>query len=270
MTSSCDAAPGSLLRSTAAEFSKFYAFLTPQIAYASIAASLLLFVVELFYVKGVSGTSTATDVIFYLFFDSWKTTFFQLFVIAFSAYCIAVDSQHGMIRIGCTQPVSRTQYLLAKSIAIELHVALFALVYVASVLMWACICTRFGSIPATEFVPLASLAARTVVFSCGLSGCMIGVSTLRKSLLDAFVCCCVVFVGFFCLATMPPKRYHLEPAMFVRYFFYPLAELVPKDWSTPMPMKDAPFWQFLLVSLVTLAVCFLPALVYFHFRDISE
>jgi ABC-type transport system involved in multi-copper enzyme maturation permease subunit len=270
MTTSRDAAPGSLLRSTAAEFSKFYAFRIPQIAYASIAAFLLLFVIELFYVEGVvSGTSTVTDVIFYLFFDSWKTIFFQLFVIAFSAYCIAVDSQYGMIRIGCTQPVSRTQYLLAKSIAIELHVALFTLVYVASLLMWVCICTRFRGLSATELPALASLAARTVVFCCGLSGCMIGVSTLRKSLLDAFVCCCVVFVGFFFLA-MLPKRYHLQPALFVRYIFYPVAGILPKGWSIPIPMKDAPLWQFLLVSLVTPAVCFLPALVYFHFRDISE
>jgi ABC-type transport system involved in multi-copper enzyme maturation permease subunit len=269
MTTSRDAAPGSLLRSTAAEFSKFYAFRIPQIAYASIAAFLLLFVIELFYVEGVSGTSTVADVIPYLFFDSWKTSFFQLFIIAFSAYCIAVDSQYGMIRIGCTQPVSRTQYLLAKSIAIELHVALFTLVYVASLLMWVCICTRFRGLSATDVPALVSLTARTVVLCCGLSGCMIGVSTLRKTLLDAFVCCCVVFVGFAFLA-MLRERYHLQPALFLRYYFYPIAGILPKGWSMPIPMKDAPFWQFLLVSLGTPAVCFLPALVHFHFRDISE
>jgi ABC-type transport system involved in multi-copper enzyme maturation permease subunit len=266
------AASGSLFRSTVAEFLKFYAFRIPQIAYVSIAVFPFLFVIQLFYVERLSahlGSTTVTEVIPYLFFASWKTILLQLFVIAFTAYCIAVDSQYGMIRIGCTQPVSRAQYILGKSIAIELHVALFALVYIASLFLWVGIYTGFHGLSPAGLVAIASVATRTVVFCCGLSGCMIGVSILRKTLLDAFVSCCVVFVAFALLTTLPP-RFHVESALFLRYFFYPIAAILPKGWPIPFPMKDAPLPQFLLVSLVTPTVCFLPALVHFHFRDISE
>lgn len=272
MIKSGNAPGGSLLRSSAAEFFKFYAFRIPQIAYASIAGFLFLFVIQLFYVERLSahlGPATVTEVIPYLFFASWKTILFQLFIIAFSAYCVAVDSQYGMIRIACTQPVSRAQYVLGKSIAIELHVTLFALVYAGSLLMWACICTGFRGLSTAGLLALASLAARTVVFCVGLSGCMIAVSVLRKTLLDAFVSSCVVFAGL-ALSTTLPSRFHLEPALFLRYFFYPIAGILPKNWPIPFPMQHAPLWQFLLVSLVTPTVCFLPALAHFHSRDISE
>lgn len=272
MMKSGNAAPGSLLRSTAAEFLKFYAFRIPQIAYVSIAAFPFLFVVQLFYVEHLFahvGVRTVAAIIPYLFFASWKTILLQLFLIAFTAYCVVVDSQYGMIRIGCTQPVSRAQYILGKSIAIELHVALFALVYVASLFIWVGIYTGFHGLSLTGLLALASLAARTVVFCCGLSGCMIGVSILRKTLLDAFVSCCVIFVGFALLTTLPPQ-FHLEPVLFVRYLFYPIAAILPKGWPIPFPMKSAPFWQFLLVLLVTPTVCFLPALLHFQLRDIPE
>jgi ABC-type transport system involved in multi-copper enzyme maturation permease subunit len=266
------AAPASLFRSTVAEFLKFYAFRIPQIAYVSIVAFLVLFVFQLFLAERLLahlGPATVNEVIPYLFYASWKSILFHVFIIAFSAYCVAVDSQYGMIRIGCTQPVSRAQYLLGKSIAIELHVALFALVYVASIFIWVCICTEFRGLSFPGLLALSSLAVRTVVFCVGLSGCMIGVSILRKTLLDAFVSCCVLFVGFGLLLTLPPE-FHLRPVLFLRYFLYPIAGILPKGWPIQFPMKDAPFWQFLLVSMVTPTVCLIPAFVRFHFRDISE
>ncbi len=262
----------SILRSSVAEFFKFYALRIPQIAYASIAAFLILFVFQIFVAERLLahlGPATVTEVIPYLFFASWKSILFQVFIIAFSAYGIAVDSQYGMIRIGCTQPVSRTQYLMGKSMAIELHVVLFALVYVASLFIWVCLCTRFHGLTISSLHAIASLAGRTIILCCGLSACMIGVSILRKSLLDAFVSCCVVFVALALMTTLP-TNYHLEPALFFRYFFYPIAGILPKNWPIQFPMKYAPYWQFLLVSTVTPAVFLLPAFVHFHFRDISE
>jgi ABC-type transport system involved in multi-copper enzyme maturation permease subunit len=265
--------PGSsLLNLTMAEFAKFYAFRIPQIAYASIPAFLFLFVIQLFYVEHLStrlGATTVSDLIPYLFFASWKTILFQLFIIVFSVYCVAVDSQYGMIRIGCTQPVSRAQYLLGKTIAIELHVALLALVYVASLFTWASIYNEFRGISVAAITAVASVAARTVVFCVGLSACMVAVSAVRKTLLGAFVSSCVVFACFALLTTLP-SRFHLEPALFLRYFFYPIAGILPNDWPIAFPMKNAPLWQFVLVSLATPAICLVPALAHFHFRDISE
>lgn len=117
-----------------------------------------------------------------------------------------------MIRIGCTQPVSRFQYLLGKSIAIELHVILFAVVYVASLLLWVCICTGFRGLSAPTATAVVSLASRTAVFCVALSGCMIAVSVLRRSLLDALVTCCVVFACLALLTTLP-MRFHLEAGL---------------------------------------------------------
>jgi len=262
-----------LFSSVLAEFLKIYAFRVPQIAYVSIAAFMLLFVIQLFYFEHLSahlGPATVTEVIPYLFFASWKTILFQLFLITFAAYCVAVDSQYGMIRIGCAQPVSRAQYLLGKTIAIELHVALFALVYVASLLLWVCICTGF-SLSVSTAGAIGSLAARTVVFCVGLSGCMIAVSVLRKTLLSALVSSCVVFALFALLTTLP-MRFHVEGGLFLRYFFYPIAGILPKDWPPDLafPMQNAPLWQFLAVSFLTPTVCFIPALAHFCLRDISE
>lgn len=263
---------GSLFRSVFAEFLKVYAFRIPQIAYVCITAFMLLFVIQLFYFERLSshlGPATVTEVIPYLFFASWKTVLFHLFLLAFGAYCIAVDSQYGMIRIGSTQPVSRSQYLLGKAIAIELHVTLFALVYVASLLFWVSICTGFRGLSLSAIAAVASLAARTVVFCVGFSGWVIAVSILRKSLLDAVVSSFVVF-AFFALLTTLPMRFHLEAGLFLRYFFYPMAGIVPKDWPIPFPMQGAPVWQFVLVSFGTPAVCFIPAMLHFHLRDICE
>ena len=272
MTSTHRPSGGGLFSSVSAEFNKFYAFRIPQIAYASIAAFLLFFVIELFYVERLSahlGPATVIEVIPYLFFVSWKTVAFQLFIITFGAYCVAVDSQYGMIRIGCTQPVSRIQYLLGKAIAIELHVALFVLVYLASLLFWVCLCTGFRGLSLSAIPAVASLAARTVVFCLGWSGCVIAVSVFRKSLLDAMVSSCVLFVCFALLTTMP-TRFHLESGLLLRYFFYPIGGILPKSWPIPFPMQNAPLWQFLLVSFATPAICFIPALLHFQFRDISE
>ena len=210
-----------------------------------------------------------TEALPYLFYATWKTILFQLFIIAFSAYCIAVDSQYGMIPIACTQPGSRARYLLGKSIAIELHVTLFALVYVVSLLVWVWICNGFHGLTTATLFALASLAPRTIVFCVGLSGCMIAVSVLRKTLLDAMVSSCAVFACFALLTTLP-LRFHLEPLLFVRYFFYPIGGILPKGWPIQFAMQNAPLWQFLLVSAVTPLVCFLPALAHFCFRDISE
>jgi ABC-type transport system involved in multi-copper enzyme maturation permease subunit len=261
-----------LSNSVLAEFLKFYAFRIPQISYASIPAFLMLFVVQLFYVERLSahlGPITVLEALPYLFFVSWKTILFQLFIVVFSSYCVAVDSQYGMIRIGCTQPVSRFQYLLGKSIAIELHVTLFAVVYVASLFLWVCICTGFRGLSGSTAVAVVSLASRTAVFCVALSGCMIAVSVLRRSLLDALVSCCVVFACLALLTTLP-LRFHLEAGLFLRYFFYPVAGILPKDWPLPFPMQFAPLWQFVLVSFATPAMFFIPAILHFQFRDISE
>ena len=272
MTKSDNPSGMNLLNSVLAEFLKFYAFRIPQIAYASIPAFLLLFVFQLFYVERLSahlGPVTVLEALPYLFFVSWKTIFFQLFIVAFSSYCVAVDSQYGMIRIGCTQPVSRFQYLLGKSIAIELHVILFAVVYVASLFLWVCICTGFRGLSAPTATAVVSLASRTAVFCVALSGCMVAVSVLRRSLLDALVTCCVVFACLALLTTLP-MRFHLEAGLFLRYFFYPIAAVLPKDWPLPFPMQHAPLWQFVLVSFTTPAIFFIPAVLHFQFRDISE
>lgn len=264
--------PGGLFSSVSAEFLKFYAFRIPQIAYSSIAAFLLFFVAELFYVERLSThlrPASVTEIIPYLFFASWKPLVFQLFILTFCAYCVAVDSQYGMIRIGCTQPVSRIQYLLGKTIAIELHVALFVLVYIASLVFWVCLCTGFRDISVSAIPPVASLTARTVIFCLGWSGCVIAVSVLRKTLLDAMVSSCVLFVCFALLTTMP-TRFHLESGLLLRYFFYPISGILPKSWPIPFPMQNAPLWHFLLVSFATPAICFIPAVLHFQFRDISE
>ncbi len=272
MTKTDGSSGGRLLSSVWAEFLKFYAFRIPQIAYASIAAFLLFFVIELFYVERLSahlGPASVIEVVPYLFFASWKTIAFQFFIITFAAYCVAVDSQYGMIRIGCTQPVSRIRYLLGKAIAIELHVALFVLVYLASLIFWVCLCTGFRGLSASAIPAVASLTARTVVFCVGWSGCAIAISSFRKSLLDAMVSSCVLFVCFALLTTMP-MRFHLEAGLLLRYFFYPIGGILPENWPIPFPMQNAPLWQFLLVSLATPAVCFIPALLHFQLRDISE
>jgi len=261
-----------LIKTTAAEFIKFYAFRIPQIGYVCIGAFLCLFVIQLFYVERISahlGPSSVIEIIPYLFFASWKTILFQLFIIAFSAYCVAVDSQYGMIRVACTQPISRAQYLVGKGLAIELHVALFALVYVVSLLMWVFICNGFRGLSKEGMVAITSLAARTIIFCGGLAGCMIAVSIVRKTLLDAVVSSFAVFACFALLTTLPP-RFHLESALFLRYFFYPIAGILPKGWPMAFPMQSAPMWQFVLVSCATPLLCFLPALLHFCYRDIVE
>ena len=256
----------------AAEIAKLYAFRISLIAYISIPIFLLLFVVQLFYFEHLSshlGSVTVAEIVPYLFFASWKPILFQLFIVIFSAYCVAVDSQYGMIRVTCTQPIRRVEYLLGKCIAIEFHVATLALAYVLSLLIWGCVCAGLRDWP-KAIAPIASVAVRTIVFSVGLSTCMVAISSLRKTLLTAFVSSCVVFACFALLTTLP-LRFHLEGALLLRYFFYPISGILPKDWPIgTFPMQSASFGQFALVSFGTAIICLIPALATFHLRDISE
>lgn len=256
----------------AAEVAKIYAFRISLIAYASIPVFLLLFVVQLFYFEHLSshlGSVTVAEIIPYLFFASWKPILFQLFIIVFSAYCVAVDSQYGMIRVSCTQPVRRVEYLFGKCIAIEFHVATLALAYVASLFLWGCVCSDFRDW-SKAIVPVLWVAIRTIIFSVGLSTCMVAISSLRKTLLTALVSSCVLFACFALLTTLP-LRFHLEQALLLRYFFYPISGILPRDWPiSAFPMQNAPFRQFALVSFGTAIMCLIPAAITFHFRDISE
>ena len=43
-----------------------------------------------------------------------------------------VDSQYGVVRIACSQPISRLEYVLGKWMAVMTHVAIFAMMLSAS------------------------------------------------------------------------------------------------------------------------------------------
>ena len=150
-----------------------------------------------------------TVIIPYLYFASWKTLLFLLFITAFSAYCVAVDSQYGMIRIGCVQPISRGRYLCGKSIAIQLHVALFGLVYVASLVLWVGVYAGFSGVSAGKVLAVISVALRTVLLCVGLAGCATAISFSPTNTVGCgsqLVCVpCVLW-----LAYDSPTRFHLR------------------------------------------------------------
>lgn len=256
-------------RFVVAEVRKIYDFRFPQIASVLMFLAIYLFVIQIYYVEGVAEhwpVPNAYYAVPLLFYATWgKTILIFLFLAAFSVYCVTVESQYGMIRVLCAQPLARWQYVVGKYAAISCHVVLLTATYVISLLIWSTVQAGLRGFTLDQGLSLFDFFSRVLIYSLGVSWISVSVALLRRTMISALVTTGFAFFGMGLLTmyrSLEFGQYH-----FVRYYFVAMENL-PFPFKPNFPMY--PYNTFCLVTLVTCLIFFLPPLLYFQLRDITE
>ena len=270
------AAASGLARQAGAEFRKIAAARMTLAFLLALPVGTYLFAFELYHVEGVADRVGVPDVLHavpMLFFASWKTLLFQAALVSFAAFWTTLDSQYGMIRVGCSQPLSRTQYLAGRWLALSAYVLLFGVAFVLVQLAWVAVCSGLSGVGAADLARVVRFSLETLAFLLALAWVTIAVASLRRTVGGGIVTAYLVAIG---LAFMTMLPHDLVPPRLVlmRHFFFPLQEFV--DPFAAEGYHDTPFARaytradFWLVVLATPFAFLVPALLYFRRRDITE
>lgn len=266
--------PVCFFRSFRAEFAKVFALKFP--AYASLGVVVFVALVTYQLVGGEHimerlQERNALALLPYLVWASWgKLVVIPIFLIVFATYCTAVDSQYGMVRIGCTQPLTRVDFALGKTAAIVVHAVLFVMLYLCLLILASALLGGMHfAVNAKEIGALFSFGFRLVVLNAAIAWLATGAAFFRKTLLTAFVTALLVVVGCIWLNTLPTE-FGLRPYLLFRYFLYPLVPILPSGWSFEIPNADCSIWQFAAAALGMPAILWSASIAYFVKRDITE
>jgi len=255
---------------------KIWAFRIPHFAALILCIATYLFVLGVYHAGGFN-TYLENDQLrsaFYTFVVIFLGTplnfYFPVFVVAFSIFCVSVESQYGMIRILASQPLSRTQYILAKGAAISFHVAQLSLVSLLAQFCCALVYSSQVGITSNRVGRLILFSLGTIFFSLALCWMAMAAALLARTLTGGIIIAFASWIGFFSITLALPES--LKHFMFVRYWIFPLVQMVsgePLTWLKDLP-RGLTLLGFLgVVTLSTAMIC-LPAFCYFRRRDITE
>jgi ABC-type transport system involved in multi-copper enzyme maturation permease subunit len=256
-------------RYVVAEVRKIYDFRFPQISSVFIFLAVFLFVIQIYYVEHVPlhrPVPNAYYAVTLLYYVTWsQALLIFLFFAAFSVYCVTVESQYGMVRVLCAQPLARWQYVAGKYAAILCHVALLATTYVISLLIWGVVQSGVRGMTLDQWLSLLVMYSCVLIYTLAIAWISISVALLRKTMISSLVAVAGTFAGLGLMTTY--RSLEWGKYYFIRYYFMGLENL-------PMPFRfEFPRYPFTTFCLVTLATCLIfavPPLLYFHFRDITE
>ena len=256
-----------------AEFLKIWASRIPLVILVALPVSTYLFVLELYTIEGIGDRvhGNAFETLPILFFAAWKTLIFQMAMLTFAAFWGTVDSQYGMVRVACCQPISRLEYVLGKWTAIMAHVAIFAMMLIASELAWTAIYSGIHGIQAGEVAAVARFGVELTAFTVATTFIGMAAASFRRTVGSGIVTAIMSFI-LLAFMTMLSFRVIAPQWVLMRYFFFAVGEL-----KNPFPTTaDSPFirvhsvFEFYRVALLTPLLFMLPALIYFRKRDIVE
>jgi ABC-type transport system involved in multi-copper enzyme maturation permease subunit len=260
-----------------AECRKIWVSHVPLAFLVSTVVVVSLFALDLYHFEGMRGGAyakrAAMDVLPILAFASWKTLLLPAALIAFCAFWTTLDSQYGMIRVGCVLPLSRTQYLLGRWLALSAYVLLFGAVFVLVQLAWVAAYSGLAGVGAAELARVVRFSVEVLAFLLALAGVASAVASTRRTVGAGVVTAYLAAIG---LAFMTMLPHDLVPPrlLLMRHFFFPLQEFV--DPFAAQGYRDTPFARvytradFWLVVLATPFAFLVPALLYFRRRDITE
>lgn len=255
-----------------AECRKIWASRVPLAFLLATVLVVSLFVVELRYVERVR-EGAPMDVFPLLVFATWKTLLFPAALVAFCAYWTTLDSQYGMLRVGCALPLSRTEYLVGRWLALSAYVCLFCSVLVAAQVAGVGACFGVEGVSSSDLARIGRFAVELTAFVLAIAWISAAVASLRRSVGAGIVTAYLVMLG---LAFMTMLPHHVLPPRFVlmRHFFFPLQEF--GDPFAVSGYRDTPFarvftrFDFWRVVLATPLAFGVPALLYFRGRDVTE
>jgi ABC-type transport system involved in multi-copper enzyme maturation permease subunit len=265
---------GSLPRQAGAEFRKIAAARMTLAFLLALPAGTYLFAFELFHVELAIERNVVPNVfhaVALLFFASWKAMLFQIALVAFAAFWATVDSQYGMIRVACSQPVSRSTYLLGKWLGIGGHAVILSAVYVLCLGLWGALYSGFRWMGPAEWAALARFAIEVLIFALAFAWVGMAAASFRRTVGGGIVTAAIAIV-LLALMTMLPFSLVPPRLVFMRHFFFPLGEL-PNPWPS---YRDSPFVrvrtaaEFWTIVPLTPLLLSLAALFHFRRRDITE
>jgi ABC-type transport system involved in multi-copper enzyme maturation permease subunit len=257
-----------------AEFLKIWSSKIPLVILVALPIGTYLFILELYHVERMAerlGVRNAVQALPLVFFATWKTPLFQAAMLTFAAFWTTVDSQYGMVRVGCCQPLTRAEYLLGKWCGIGTHVVLFSVALVLSELMWTGIYSGFAGVGVADVVRVARFAFDLAVLVAAISVVAMAAASSRRTVGSGIVTALMAFI-LLALMTMIPFDLVSPRLVLLRYFFYPLQELaVPVSTGADSPFRRPEFLtSFYAVALATPLLFAVPAALYFRSRDIVE
>jgi ABC-type transport system involved in multi-copper enzyme maturation permease subunit len=177
-----------------------------------------------------------------------------------------------MIRVTGTQPVSRCEFALGRSLALSAYIVLFTFAFIATQLAWAAVYTGVDSIRA-DLAAILRFSTELFAFVLALGWMAMAVSSLRRTVGGGIVNAYLLVIGLALMTMLPFDR--VPPRLvFMRYFFFahqeltdPFARFGYHDCPLVRVFTRSDFW---LAVTVTPVMFVMPALLRFHRRDISE
>jgi hypothetical protein len=260
-----------------AECRRIWVSHVPLAFLVSTAVVVSLFVLDLYRFEGMRGGAyakrAAMEVLPVLAFATWKTLLLPVALIAFCASWTTLDSQYGMIRVGCTQPLSRTEYYVGRWLALSGYVLLFGLGFVAVQLALVALCSGLSGVGVSDLARVLRFTLESLALLLALAWVTIAVASMRRTVGGGIVTAYLVVIGL-AFMTMLPHGIVPPRLVLMRHFFFPLQEFA--DPFAAEGYHDTPFARvfargdFWLTVLVTPVLFLLPALLYFHNRDVTE
>lgn len=266
-----------LARLVGAECGKIWASHIPLAFLLSTVVVVSLFVVDFYHFERVRGgayaKSAALDVLPVLAFGTWKTLLLPAALIAFCAFWTTLDSQYGMIRVGLCQPLSRTEYLAGRWLALSAYVTLFCATFLVSQLAWVALYSGLSGVGSSGLARIGWFTLELTALLLALAWVAMAAASARRTVGGGIVTAYLVVIGL-ALMTMLPHGLVPPRLVLMRHFFFPLQEFA--DPFAAMGYRDTPFARvytradFWLVVLATPLAFLVPALLYFRRRDITE
>ncbi len=257
-----------------AEFLKIWASKIPLVILAALPVGTYLFIFELYHVERMGerlAIENAVQTLPFIFFATWKTLLFQAAMLTFAAFWTTIDSQYGMVRVGCCQPLTRLEYLLGKWSGIGAHIVIFSAALVLSELFWTGLYSGVRGIRAADVASVTRFTFDFSVLILAISFVGMAAASCRRTVGSGIVTALMAFI-LLAMMTMLPFDVLSPRLILLRYFFYPLQDL-PAQFSHG---GDSPFVRpsfltsFYPVAAATSALFALPAALYFRRRDIVE
>ncbi|MGO8735892.1 MAG: ABC transporter permease [Terriglobia bacterium] len=257
-----------------AEVAKLWALPIVRLAVAISPIAMYLFVAEVYHIDKLplhASVRNLFDSLPWILFDAWKTWFLQMFIVSLAAYAASVESQYGMIRLLCAQPLSRAEYVLGKGVAISIYVTALTLVFLGSAVAWAALYSGMRGVSWADLNHLALSTLAFVIFAQALGWIAYSLGLLRRTIGESLI----TAFGFFILLTFAGAfcSDRMKPYFLVRYIFFPwkyFPRLSSELRSMASLYSSSTFLDLFLVALITSGLAFAAGYVSFVRRDITE
>lgn len=265
-----------LLYYAAAEFRRILGSQSYWLYHGSILFVTLLFAFDLFFLAKPSSVEPGVGIsgFTFIFFEIWVRGLPLCLVVCTSVFWAASDSQHGMVRVVLTQPITRLEYAIGKLLAVGVHTVVLVLSVVLSQVV---ACLALGGVRGLTLGTLAPVAA-SMLYAAAIavmfSWISVAVALIRHTIGSAVVGMLVA------LAVLVLVSYSLSGTAFrdfapLRYVLLPMRALATAHGghisSTSVSFAASlSLWQFGVTALGVTGVFVCSALAHLQFRDVTE